>query len=162
MKRRLIVMRHAKSSWKEPDQADHERPLNKRGRRDAPRMAAKLAELGWTPASVLCSSATRTQETWGLMQAELEHEVDLELRDDFYLAGLDAVKDALDEQPDLASPVLVLGHNPGWESMASELSGQPIGMTTANAVLLEGEGESWTEALAGPWTAVHVLRPKEL
>ncbi|MCA8921455.1 MAG: histidine phosphatase family protein [Planctomycetes bacterium] len=162
MQRRLIVMRHAKSSWKEPGQEDHERPLNKRGRRDAPRIAAELAERGWAPATVLCSSAVRTQETWGLMQAELESEADLELRSDFYLAGLDAVRDALEELPDAASPVLVLGHNPGWESMASTLAGEPIGMTTANAVLLEGEGESWPLALAGPWRVAAVLRPKEL
>ena len=59
-------------------------------------------------------------------------------------------------------PVLVLGHNPGWERAASLLSGQPITMTTGNAVLLEGKGASWTEALRGPWQVQTILRPRTL
>lgn len=161
---RLIVMRHAKSSWKEQGQEDHERPLNKRGRRDAPRIAEKLAELGWTPASAFVSDAVRTQETWGLMQGAWgdDVEVDVELRPDLYLAGLQEVKDVFDDHPDATSPALVLGHNPGWEAMASELSGRPLSLTTANAVLLESDADEWTAALAGPWKIAQVLRPREL
>ena len=68
MKRRLIVMRHAKSSWKDPGQTDHERPLNGRGRRSAPLVAARLAELGWAPTRVHSSDAARTVETWRGME----------------------------------------------------------------------------------------------
>ncbi len=64
MTRRLIVMRHAKSSWKHAGLTDHQRPLNKRGRKDAPRVARALIERGWTPRRVLSSDAARTRETW--------------------------------------------------------------------------------------------------
>ena len=59
--------------------------------------------------------------------------------------------------------VLVLGHNPGWEEAVEELSGREVRITTANVVLLEGEGATWREALQrGPWSVAGVVRPKEL
>ena len=68
MRRRIIVMRHAKSSWKSGARDDHARPLNKRGRRDAPRIAARLAELGWVPERVISSDSERTRQTWARME----------------------------------------------------------------------------------------------
>ena len=67
MAKRLLVTRHAKSSWKSGEDSDHARPLNKRGRRDAPRVAAHLVGLGWVPEQVLSSDSQRTRETLGLM-----------------------------------------------------------------------------------------------
>jgi phosphohistidine phosphatase SixA len=58
--------------------------------------------------------------------------------------------------------VLVLGHNPGWEEAVTELSGREMRITTANVVLLEGEGATWGEALRGPWSVAGVVRPKQL
>lgn len=162
MKRRLILMRHAKSSWKEPGQEDHARPLNQRGRRDAPRVAERLVELGWTPDVVLLSDAERTRETWTLMRPLFQPLPRVDERSDLYLAGLERIRAALVGVNPGVGTVLVLGHNPGWEDAASELLGEPITMTTANAVLLEGEGPSWTESLKGPWTLAALLRPKEL
>ena len=60
MQRRLMVMRHAKSSWKSQVPTDHERPLNERGRRDAARVGKRLAELGWVPDFVVSSDSRRT------------------------------------------------------------------------------------------------------
>ena len=62
-------MRHAKSDWKDSSLTDHQRPLNKRGKRDAPQMAAKLSELGWQPSRVLTSDSQRTMETLDLMKS---------------------------------------------------------------------------------------------
>lgn len=162
MKRHLILMRHAKSSWKEPGQEDHARPLNKRGRRDAPRVAERLVELGWTPQRVLLSDAARTRETWSLMRAAFQPAPAVEERPDLYLAGLERIRAGLAKVPAGEGTVLVLGHNPGWEDAVSSLVGQPISMTTANAALLEGQGPSWAEALDGAWRLVEVVRPKEL
>jgi hypothetical protein len=64
--------------------------------------------------------------------------------------------------PGRARPVLVLGNNPGWEEAVKELSGREVQITTANVVLLEGEGATWREALRGPWTVAGVVRPKQL
>ena len=68
MQRRLMLMRHAKSSWKSQVPTDHERPLNERGRRDAARVGKRLAKLGWVPDLVVGSDSRRTEETWERMQ----------------------------------------------------------------------------------------------
>ena len=162
MRRRLILMRHAKSSWKTPGMTDHARPLNRRGQQDAPRMALELVRQGWTPRIVWLSDAQRTTETWRGMQPHIP-DASSHREPTFYLAGLEAIRAVAAHWDDTESgPVLLLGHNPGWETAASLLSGASISMTTANAVLLEGHGETWSSALRGSWSAVAVLRPKEL
>jgi phosphohistidine phosphatase SixA len=161
--KRLIVMRHAKSSWKHAGMSDHQRPLNKRGRRDAPRVARALEERGWTPGRVLSSDSTRTKETWSRMERELSGTIPVEWLPSFYHAGAEAVLAELAALPDdEAGPVLVLGHNPSWEDLVRFLSGDPETLTTANAALLEAEG-AWS-ALVTPacWRLLSVLRPREL
>jgi phosphohistidine phosphatase len=159
--RRLILLRHAKSAWGEPDLRDHDRPLNKRGRRDVPRVAAHLAGLGWEPDWVACSDARRALETWSGM-AEVFGEVRLEVLRSLYLAGFMEIRDALSQAPGDATTVAIVGHNPGWEDAASRLADAHIQMTTCNACLLEGEGASWTEALDGVWRLVQLVQPKAL
>ncbi len=73
MQRRIIVMRHAKSSWKSDAPDDHSRPLNRRGRRDAPRVAQELARRGWVPERVFSSDARRTRQTWEIMAPYFEN-----------------------------------------------------------------------------------------
>jgi phosphohistidine phosphatase len=68
--RRLVLLRHAKSAW--PDVADHERPLARRGRRDAPVAGRWLRTAGRVPDRVVCSTARRARETWQLAAAELD------------------------------------------------------------------------------------------
>lgn len=162
MQRRLILMRHAKSSWASAGLTDHARPLNPRGRRDAPRVADALVHLGWTPARVLLSDAQRTRETWAGMAPRLP-EVPTSLHPTLYLAGLPAIEALAHHWPDdLQGPVLLLGHNPGWEDAATTLSGRSHTLTTANAVLLVGDGASWSEALAGEWSVASHLKPRTL
>jgi phosphohistidine phosphatase len=164
MQRRIIVMRHAKSSWKSEAQSDHDRPLNKRGRRDAPRVAARIAELGWTPERVLCSTATRTRETWALMEEAFDPSPETSFLKSLYLAGPDAVQEAVGELPDSVACVMVLGHNFGWEEVVQWLCGKEVSLTTANSALLSAHGDTWEEALSTRpgWTLHQVLRPKEL
>lgn len=164
MQRRLIVMRHAKSDWSSGASSDHARPLNARGRHDAPRVARRLLELDWVPDRALSSTAERTRETWALMASELGRFVDVVFLDPLYLAGADALRAALDEVPDELGTVLALGHNPGWEEAGAWFTGQHVGLTTANALLLEGEGDSWAEAAGAPgnWRLVEHVRPRDL
>ena len=158
---RLIVMRHAKSAWTTGVATDHARPLNGRGRDDAPRIAQRLGELGWVPDRVLASDSARTQETWARMTDRLP-DVPVTLTRRLYHAGIEAFCDVVREQQD-ARCLLVLGHNPGWEEVVEWLSGEPVRMTTANAVLLRHDPVSWREALApDSWALVDVLRPKEI
>ncbi len=162
MSKRLIIMRHAKSSWSSGATSDHQRPLNKRGRHAAPRVGARLHELGWIPDLVIASDSERTRETWQRMQAEFPRSIEERFSSSFYHGGLDAIASACAMLTEDISTLLVLGHNPGWEYAVEKLSGQWVRMTTANAALLESDLNDWAEVMVANWTLVEVLRPKEL
>ena len=162
MGKRLIIMRHAKSSWSSGAPTDHQRPLNKRGRRTAPLVAARLRTLGWIPDLVIASDSERTRETWQRMQAEFPHSIAEQFNRDFYHGGFREIAGACSMLAEDVSTVLVLGHNPGWEGAVAKLGGQWVRMTTANAALLQSDATDWAEAMAADWVLVDVLRPKEL
>ena len=164
--RRLIIMRHAKSSWKEPYGSDHERPLKGRGRREALRAAQELAESGWVPDLVLSSDSTRTQETWACMSQGLTEPLPpVRFERDLYHAGMDALKSLLREVDDETKTVLVLGHNPGCEEVVERLTGLTyVVMKTAYAALLQAPAGGWSDALAreGAWGLERIVNPRGL
>ena len=160
--RRLLVIRHAKSDWETDAPTDHARPLNARGRRDAPRVAAELVRRGWLPDLVCASDAARTRETWARMQAVLPDRIRVQHRRSLYHAGTAAVREQAQGWPVDASCIAVVGHNPGWEQLIEDLSDLRVRVTTANVICLEGAGRSWTDALARPWRFEGVIRPREL
>lgn len=155
-------MRHAKSSWTSGAATDHQRPLNKRGRRAAPLVGARLSELGWTPDLVIASDSERTRETWQRMRDAFPQLVAERYSRAFYHGGLAQIESACAVLPHDVTTVLVLGHNPGWEGAVAELGGQWLRMTTANAALLESDAADWAQAMQGDWDLVDMLRPKEL
>jgi len=162
MRRRLMIMRHAKSSWRSQAPTDHGRPLNQRGRRDATRAGKRLAKLGWVPDLVVSSDSRRTRETWERMQERFP-EVRASFTRALYAGGPTELRSEVARLSAKVHTVLVLGHNPGWEEAVTELSGREVRMTTANVVLLEGEGATWGEALRrGSWRVAGVVRPKDL
>jgi len=163
MKRRLIVLRHAKSAWGTEAPSDHARPLNKRGRRDAPRVAARLADLDWIPERVISSDSQRTRETWAGMSTALD-EPSVRFTRGLYHGGLDEVRDEVEGVATGVTTLMVIGHNPGWEDMASRLTGTYLTMTTCNAALLEVEADTWGEALAmdSCWHMYEHVKPREL
>ena len=162
MGKRLIIMRHAKSSWTSGAATDHLRPLNKRGRREAPRVGARLQDLGWLPDLVIASDSERTRETWQRMKAEFPHSIEQRFSRAFYPGGLSAITNECSMLTEDVSTLLVLGHNPGWEDAVSGLCGEWVRMTTANAALLESDADDWAQAIEATWELVEVLRPKEL
>ena len=152
MVRRLIVMRHAKSSWKDPNLDDHERPLNKRGRRDAPMVADAIFERGWIPDLILVSSSKRTLQTLEGMSHRMG-KTPFEVRSGIYHA---TVIDLVEELEDMLynGTTMIIGHNPGSEILVNHLSGEWHTMPTATAVLLLHSGSSWSVEA--------VIRPKEI
>lgn len=163
MERRLIIMRHAKSAWDTDAATDHARPLSGRGRRDAPRVAAAIAALGWCPTLALSSDSLRTRQTFEHMRQALGGEVRVHFTRRLYHAGLDAVQEELENVDDAVRTVMVVGHNPGWEELLQQLCRRDLRMTTANAALLTVETDSWAQALSrDTWTLERLLRPKEL
>ena len=152
MVRRLIVMRHAKSSWKDPNLDDHERPLNKRGRRDAPMVADAIFERGWIPELILVSSSKRTLQTLEWMSHRMG-KTPFEVRSGIYHATVIDLMGELEDMLDNGT-TMIIGHNPGSEILVNHLSGEWHTMPTATAVLLLHSGSSWSVEA--------VIRPKEI
>ena len=119
--KRLLLLRHAKSAWPEGVE-DHERPLGNRGRRDAPRMGAYIGAAGLQPDFALVSSARRTQETWGLVELALAGPCPFRTVPSIYEAEPEAILTAIREAPEESERLLVIGHNPGFESLAALLA----------------------------------------
>ena len=154
-------MRHAKSSWDNPSLVDHDRPLNQRGKRDAPIIATSLETIHWLPELILSSSSKRTWETFTLMNDIWNENIPAKIIPEFYGGGLEDILVELAKLDDEKRTVLVLGHNPGWENAVSYFTTEYHSMTTANAALLEAEAESWMDAISC-FRLVRILRPKEL
>ncbi|WP_083567346.1 histidine phosphatase family protein [Hyphomicrobium sp. CS1GBMeth3] len=121
----LSLLRHAKSSWANPELDDHERPLAKRGVRAIPAVAKFIRQEKLRPDLVLCSDAMRTRATLALLLAELGPPTPRVIYDpDLYLAAPGAIRSALAKLNDTATHVLVVGHNPGLHALALELVGE--------------------------------------
>jgi phosphohistidine phosphatase SixA len=164
MERRLILMRHAKSSWKSEVATDHARPLNKRGKKDAPRVAARLVQLGWAPEMLVASDSERTRQTWAKMEPAFEKKPNALFTRRLYLAGIGEVKSEMTLVPPDVRTLMLLGHNDGWEEVLTFLTGEDHRLTTAAAALLLSRGATWAEAwnVAPRWKIQDILRPKEL
>lgn len=117
---RIILLRHAKSDWSTPEQDDHERPLNARGRAGAARMGEWLRSRGYVPDLVLCSDAARTRETLDGLDLP---EARVEFRADLYQANADAILRTVEEAE--AECVLLVGHNPGIAEAARRACAMP-------------------------------------
>lgn len=119
----LLLLRHAKSSWKDTATADHERPLNRRGREAAGAMGRHLLAEGLLPDLALVSSARRTQESWTLLVAEWPEPPTSKVLRGLYLATQSQLLGQIHRAPATAKRLLLLGHNPGLESLAGALAG---------------------------------------
>ncbi len=120
MSLRLILTRHAKSSWGQPGLGDHERPLNGRGRRAATAIGGWLAAHGYLPGQALVSSAARTRETWARIAAELPGAPAPDILPGLYLAEPEDMLAAL--QAAHAPVVMLIAHNPGSAWLAQGLA----------------------------------------
>ncbi len=162
MTRRLILMRHAKSDWTTDAPTDHLRPLNKRGRRDAPRMGRLLLERGWRPDRVILSDSARTQET--LQRLGLDLAIPARLCPEIYEASDDALLDALRRHHDDARTLLLIGHSPGLDALLTVLTGAAERLTTANLALLDArraDDAGWDDLLLPHgWLLTALLRPR--
>jgi phosphohistidine phosphatase len=121
--RRLILMRHAKSSWADPAQRDLDRPLNKRGQKSAPLIGAWLKRKGYRPDQALVSSARRAQETWSGVVTKLGS-AETRYLPELYHAGPETMLDVLRRAPDVGC-LLMVGHQPGIGPFARHLLADP-------------------------------------
>jgi phosphohistidine phosphatase len=141
----LTLVRHAKSSWKHSDLSDRERPLNKRGERDAPMMGQRIVAAGIRPSLIISSPAVRAWTTAKIVANEIGYPREfLQREDSLYLASLDNILDILVAQDSEFNNVMVVGHNPGLTIFANYLSpGITDNLPTAGVVSLSFEQEDW-------------------
>jgi phosphohistidine phosphatase len=142
--RHLVILRHAKSAW--PDGLpDAQRPLTKRGVRDARAAGRWLHDHVGSLDAVVCSSAERTRQTWALVSDVLTDPPRPTYDDRIYGAPPDVLLDVVRDLADDVGTALLIGHNPGVEELVGLLSGQWCGMGTSSVAVLSWPG-SWVEA----------------
>ncbi len=127
----LLILRHAKSSWKIKYLSDHDRPLNKRGKRDAPRMGQLMRNEDLVPDLILTSSAERASETAAAVAEACGYEDEIQIVRSFYHGSIGSYHDVLSQVKEENSLVLMVGHNPGLEDFLEELVGAWERMPTA-------------------------------
>ena len=147
MTRRLVLMRHAKSSWTEVGAPDHDRILNMRGRLAATLMGAWLQEQSWSVDRTLISTSARTRETWERMNV---HSSTVQYLKELYHADQRTLWRLAHAADDAAQTLLIIAHNPGLEALLRNVPNGPRRMPTAAVAVLEIDG-SWAEA--GPLCA---------
>ena len=120
----LYFLRHAKSDWSDLSLPDYERPLNARGRRACMKIGLALQRMGVMPDRVLCSTATRAQETLERVMSAGELSWPVTREGGLYGAGADRILSLIRQQPDDCSSLLLVGHNPGFQDLVVGLSGE--------------------------------------
>ncbi|WP_020666358.1 SixA phosphatase family protein [Amycolatopsis nigrescens] len=151
MTRTLVLLRHAKSAWPQ-DVPDFERPLGDRGRRDAPAAGRWLREHVGPFDLVVCSSAARARQTWGLVSAEFDPVPEALTAQRLYGASPGELVAVARELPEQARTVLFIGHNPGLEELVALLSGTPVTLKTSSTAVLAGTAP-WRD-IAGGWASL--------
>ena len=159
----LLLLRHAKSSWKQPCLTDHERPLNKRGKHDAPRMGDLLSREDLIPDLIISSSAERALMTAEAAAQSSGFVGDLVVDRSLYHGGTMDFISALNEVSDQVERVMMVGHNPGMEELLVDLVGSYERMVTASLAHIALPVESWgrlDESIQGK--LLNLWRPKDL
>jgi phosphohistidine phosphatase len=157
----LYVLRHAKSSWNTPGQADFDRPLNERGKRDAPAMGALMKEKGFEPDLILSSPAQRAKETARLVKEAAGFTAEIKFEPGIYEASLADLLKIISEVEAVSEKVLLVGHNPGLEHLLMSLTGEMNSMPTAALAEIELAVEQWSEIIKGG-KLKNLFKPKEI
>jgi len=141
----LTIFRHAKSSWDDPDLADRERPLNKRGERDAPVMGERLKSAGIRPSLVLVSPAKRAWHTARIVAREISYPLEfLQREPGLYHAGVNKLLDVIGAQDIGFNSIMIIGHNPGLTDLANELLPRlTANIPTAGFVSIAMDTDDW-------------------
>lgn len=162
--RRLILTRHAKSSWDDPARADHDRPLNARGRRAALELGEWLHSRGYEPDEVLCSSAARTRETWArVAAAPLEVTPRISYLAALYHASADTMLEIL--RTASGDCVMMIGHNPGIAAFAALLVARPPAdpefrrYPTAATLVADFQVAAWKDVAPGAGSVLDFFVP---
>jgi phosphohistidine phosphatase len=141
----LLLLRHAKSSWNQPELHDHDRPLNKRGKKEAPLVGKYLKDHDLLPDLIISSTARRAKDTAQAVADESGFSGQIDLYQDLYLSDTSCYLDILRCLPDETNRVLAVGHNPDLEELLTLLTDVNEHLTTACLVQVGLPISSWQE-----------------
>ncbi len=161
--KRLVLIRHAKSSWKNPGLTDFERSLNGRGKRDAPVMGKRLKNRGVKPDLVISSPAKRALKTAGIIAKEIGYPVKKIVTDAaIYGEGASAILNLIRNFDDSHHLVILFGHNPDFTTLPERLTNDRIGnMPTCGVFCVDLDIDSWKEVAEGEGICVFFDYPKK-
>lgn len=149
--RRLYLLRHSKSSWKDTSLIDFDRPLNKRGYRESKQMANYIKEQDYYPEVILCSTAKRTRETLDPILKEIKYDKEVVFMDSIYESHWTRLKKEVDKREE--SSIMLIGHCPGVELYLSHLLGEDKIMKTSQLAVVDIEDDKAE--------LIDFIRPKE-
>lgn len=164
--KRLILTRHAKSSWDDPMMPDHDRPLNERGKAAAADLGQWLASRDYVPGEVLCSDALRTRKTFSGIAPALPGTPLLELKPALYHAGPDVMMAVLRHAT--ADVVMMIGHNPGIAEFAQRLVAHPPATPdfqrypTGATLVIDFDAPDWASVGFGSGVVADFVVPREI
>jgi len=160
MPKQLLLVRHGKSDWGNLDLKDFDRPLNKRGKENAPEMAKRLVNRGFKFDLMVSSPAKRAKSTAKFF-AEAFHVDEIHYEESIYDANTNTLLKVVNDFNDAADTVIMFGHNPGFTDLANELSDADIyNIPTAGMVLMKFPFDSWKMISSGTGDLVFFDYPK--
>jgi phosphohistidine phosphatase len=173
--KRLLLLRHAKTVPAGPGTEDHERELMPRGREDAPKLGRYISAEGYTPDLILSSPAQRTIETVELVTETFTGTQRIDYMEALYLAEPETILSIVRLAPDKMKTVLVVGHNPGLEHVATALAREPVKrkerdrfdlieekFPTAALAVLDFDITRWRDVAPGQGALKDFVRPRDL
>jgi phosphohistidine phosphatase len=158
----LLLLRHAKSSWDDPQLRDFDRPLAARGKRDAPRIGEALRERGPAPDLIISSPAARARETTEAVIDSANLTPGPVFDESIYGASSGELMRIIRRLPVESSCALLVGHNPGFEDTVSRLTGVQEAMPTAALACIEFPVERWEDVEDEHGKLLWLLTPKQL
>ncbi|MDZ7691553.1 MAG: histidine phosphatase family protein [Balneolaceae bacterium] len=160
--KQVLLLRHAKSSWEIPQLKDFDRPLAKRGEKDAPNMGKFLKKAGYIPGQIISSPAKRAEGTTNLVieSAELDEDV-ITWNNDLYYGNSSDYFSAIKQANDIIERIMLVGHNPNMEEVASRLIGKGnIRVPTAALLCFEQPANKWEQIKPGLAELKWMMIPK--
>jgi len=159
--KKLLLLRHAKSSWNDPDLSDFDRPLNERGLHAAQFMGSIIVKEGLEPELIISSPAERARTTAELVVQGGDLVADINFEDRIYEASPHALLQIASALDDDLETVLLVGHNPGIEDFVKLLTGVYEPMPTAALAVIELEIDYWEDIAAGSGKLLEVIKAKD-
>lgn len=147
--KKLLIIRHAKSSWDDASLRDFDRPLNKRGVRDVPDMGKRLASLDIQPDLIISSPANRAITTARGIAIEIGYDIErIQAEPELYHAGTSTIREVISKVDNNINTLMIFGHNPGFTDLISRVSDLSLyNLPTCAACGIEFDFTSWKEIL---------------